>query len=121
MNDLGELKGTAKHVVVLDDETLILALDYEQLGPNARKIARALLQRLVRGLEHGDFDKPHDWDKESAEEALDLAVYQAAKLLGLGGSAAKGSPELDDAERGHGCDGYDCRKCFFERLDKRKT
>lgn len=97
MNDLGTLSGTAKHVVILDDETLILALNYEELGPNARKVARALLERLVKGREHGDFDKPHDWDKESSEEALDLAVYQAAKLLGLGQETGKGRPKLQTA------------------------
>lgn len=106
MNDLGTLSGTAKHVVILDDETLILALNYEELGPNARKVARALLERLVKGREHGDFDKPHDWDKESSEEALDLAVYQAAKLLGLGGCA-------QCTARGHGypCRFADCSEC----------
>lgn len=57
---------------------------YNKLGPNARRVLLTLADRLVKGVEHGDFDKPHDWDKESAEEALDLAVYQAAKLLGLG-------------------------------------
>lgn len=57
---------------------------YNKLGPNARRVLLALADRLVKGVEHGDFDKPHDWDRESAEEALDLAVYQAAKLLGLG-------------------------------------
>lgn len=57
---------------------------YAKLGPNAQQVLIALLDRLVLGKVHGDFDKPHDWDKESSEEALDLAVYQAAKLLGLG-------------------------------------
>lgn len=84
---------------------------YAKLGPNAQQVLIALLDRLVKGIEHGDFDKPHDWDKESSEEALDLAVYQAAKLLGLG----------KEEEPSHGCDGYDCRKCFFDRRDKREA
>lgn len=65
-------------------QTAPLILAFEALGPNARRVLLALAERLVKGKEHGDFDRPHDWDKESAEEALDLAVYQAAKLLGLG-------------------------------------
>lgn len=66
------------------EEILPLIRKYDRLGPNARCVLNALADRLVKGVEHGDFDKPHDWDRESAEEALDLAVYQAAKLLGLG-------------------------------------
>lgn len=82
----------------LDVEERDLLRDREKLGPNARRILKALAERLVVGISHGDFDKPHDWDKESSEEALDLAVYQAAKLLGLG--------EDCDASS-FGCGGYE--------------
>lgn len=88
------------NLYALSDQASDLVDAHEKLGPNARRILLALAERLVKGREHGDFDKPHDWDKESAEEALDLAVYQAAKLLGLGGAMAQSSPELTDAERG---------------------
>lgn len=66
------------------DAVMPLVERFGELGPNARRVLLALADRLVAGKAHGDFDKPHDWDKESSEEALDLAVYQAAKLLGLG-------------------------------------
>ena len=67
-----------------ENQSVTLLIAFSKLGPNARRVLLALAERLVKGIEHGDFDKPHDWDKESGEEALDLAVYQAAKLLGLG-------------------------------------
>lgn len=69
------------------DAVMPLVERFGKLGPNARRVLLALAERLVVGIPHGDFDKPHDWDKESSEEALDLAVYQAAKLLGLGKEA----------------------------------
>lgn len=79
------------------DAVMPLVERFGSLGPNARRVLLALADRLVAGKVHGDFDKPHDWDKESSEEALDLAVYQAAKLLGLGKeSSARSSPELED-------------------------
>lgn len=67
-----------------ENQSVTLLVAFHKLGPNARRVLLALAERLVVGIPHGDFDKPHDWDKESSEEALDLAVYQAAKLLGLG-------------------------------------
>lgn len=76
-------------------EQIVLLDHFRKLGPNARRVLLALAERLVKGIEHGDFDKPHDWDKESSEEALDLAVYQAAKLLGLG-KEAKNASERDE-------------------------
>lgn len=77
-------------------EILPLIQKYDRLGPNARRVLLAIADRLVKGIEHGDFDKPHDWDKESAEEALDLAVYQAAKLLDLG----KEEPRIKSSDVG---------------------
>lgn len=90
------MKTYGDHAIVVTAETLE-EIDYArqlldscvQLGPNARRVLLALAERLVKGKEHGDFDKPHNWDKESAEEALDLAVYQAAKLLSLGGKPSQ--------------------------------
>jgi hypothetical protein len=61
---------------------------WETIGPNARRILLKLAERLVMGKSHGDFTAPHDWDRETAEEELDGAVYRAAKLLGLGEPAA---------------------------------
>ena len=57
---------------------------WHSLGPNARRILEFMADRLVVGKAHGDFDKPRDWDKESAEEEIDNAMYRAAKALGMG-------------------------------------
>ena len=80
-----------------ENQSVTLLIAFHKLGPNARRVLLALAERLVVGIPHGDFDKPHDWDKESSEEALDLAVYQAAKLLGLGQETGKGRPKLQTA------------------------
>lgn len=103
------MKSFDKLVQLEIDESDVLKL-YMPLGPNAKRIVLHILERLAKGAkQYGDFDgQRRDWDRESAEEALDLAVYQAAKLLGLGQEPAfgprrtipKSSPELTDAERG---------------------
>lgn len=62
----------------------VLIAQYLALGPNARRILEFSAARLYAGRVHGDFDKPRDWDKESAEEEIDNAHYRTAKLLGMG-------------------------------------
>jgi hypothetical protein len=61
---------------------------WSKLGPNARKILGFIAERLVIGLAHGDFTAEHDWERETAEEEVDGAVYRAAKLLGMGAAAS---------------------------------
>lgn len=61
---------------------------YLELGPNARRILEFIAARLVIGKAHGDFDKPRNYDRETAEEECDGAVYRAAKLLGIGAPKA---------------------------------
>lgn len=74
-----------KELVQLEVEEHDVLKLFNQLGPNAKKIVIHILERLAKGAkQYGDFNTPRNWDKESSEEALDLAVYQAAKLLGLG-------------------------------------
>lgn len=75
-----------KELVQLEVEEHDVLKLFNQLGPNAKNIVIHILERLAKGAkQYGDFDgQRRDWDKESSEEALDLAVYQAAKLLGLG-------------------------------------
>lgn len=77
-----------KELVQLEVEEHDVLKLFNQLGPNAKKIVIHILERLAKGAkQYGDFNTPRNWDKESSEEALDLAVYQAAKLLGLGEAA----------------------------------
>lgn len=53
---------------------------HRRLGPNAQRILLRIAQRLAAGTEYGDFEQRKDWDREAQEEAIDMAVYLAAKL-----------------------------------------
>jgi len=53
---------------------------HRRLGPNAQRILLRVAQRLAAGTEYGDFTQGKDWDREAQEEAIDMAVYLAAKL-----------------------------------------
>jgi 2-polyprenyl-3-methyl-5-hydroxy-6-metoxy-1,4-benzoquinol methylase len=67
-----------------------------ELGPNARTMLEYTARRLVIGKAHGDFDKPRDWDRETAEEEFDGAMYRAAKLLGFGTASPAANPHPED-------------------------
>lgn len=58
------------------------------LGPDELRVLRAVTERLVLGRrQYGELDlatDPRDWAREAAEEALDLSVYLAIRLLGGG-------------------------------------
>ncbi len=58
---------------------------YVDLGPNARRILLEVAKRLDIGRTHGDFETPHDWNKEKREELLDFLVYEIADTLKMGG------------------------------------
>lgn len=85
---MSDATGSATGAAVSELQQLIAA--WETIGPNARKILLQLAGRLVIGKTHGDFTAPHDWDRETAEEELDGAIYRAAKLLKLGASVNPG-------------------------------
>jgi hypothetical protein len=53
---------------------------YDRLGPNAQRLLLAIARRLVLGQErYGDLPV-RPWNREAAEEALDLVVYLAVSL-----------------------------------------
>ena len=58
---------------------------YSALGHDERRVAVAVIERLRMGRErYGELQlavDTRDWRQEAAEEALDLAVYQAIRCI----------------------------------------
>jgi hypothetical protein len=62
-----------------------MTLDVTGLEPDAVRVLEAIRDRLRAGRrQYGDLDiatDVRDWSREAAEEAQDLAVYLAIRLL----------------------------------------